>query len=142
MLHDWLRPGYDYLLEGKISSLWREIDASPIGPDLARYLTGAGELGFSQRVRTATGSQAPARLLIQTGHRLHQLTEAGLDEFADACRMRQHRTGKGWHHYKAALVNTHLVLSTSASCPNRPAAAAPGTSRSASTASLRRSPRR
>ncbi|MEV6340613.1 tyrosine-type recombinase/integrase [Nocardia vinacea] len=110
MLHGWLRPGYDYLLERKISSLWREIDPSPIGPDLARYLTVARELGFSQRVRTATGSQAPARLLIQTGRRLHQLTTGDLDEFADACRDRQHRTGKGWHHYKAALANTHLVL--------------------------------
>ncbi|GGL10340.1 hypothetical protein [Nocardia jinanensis] len=110
MLHDYLRPGYDYLLERKISSLWREIDASPIGGDLARFLSTARELGFSQRVRTATGSQAPARLLIQTGRRLHQLTVPDLDEFADACRDRRDRTGKGWHHYKAALVCTHLVL--------------------------------
>ncbi|MCC3316728.1 integrase [Nocardia sp. 852002-20019_SCH5090214] len=110
MLHNLLRPGYDYLLERKISSLWREIDASPIGGDLAEFLTTAHRLGFTQRVRTATGSQAPARLLIQTGRRLHQLTVADLDEFADACRMRQARTGKGWHHYKAALANTHLVL--------------------------------
>lgn len=110
MLHNLLRPGYDYLLERKISSLWREIDASPIGGDLAEFLTTAHRLGFTQRVRTATGSQAPARLLIQTGRRLHQLTVADLDEFADACRMRQARTGQGWHHYKAALANTHLVL--------------------------------
>lgn len=110
MLHDYLRLGYDYLLERKISSLWREIDASPIGGDLARFLSTARELGFSQRVRTATGSQAPARLLIQTGRRLDHLTVADLDEFADACRDRRDRTGKGWHHYKAALVCTHLVL--------------------------------
>ncbi|MEU4842347.1 tyrosine-type recombinase/integrase [Nocardia testacea] len=110
MLHGRLRPGYDYLLERKISSLWREIDASPIGGDLARFLSTARQLGFSQRVRTATGSQAPARLLIQTGRRLDQLTVADLGEFADACRDRRERTGKGWHHYKAALVNTHLVL--------------------------------
>ncbi|MCC3317924.1 tyrosine-type recombinase/integrase [Nocardia africana] len=110
MLHDLLRPGYDYLLERKVSSLWREIDASPIGGDLAEFLTTAHRLGFTQRVRTATGSQAPARLLIQTGRRLRQLTVADLDEFADACRMRRARTGKGWHHYKAALANTHLVL--------------------------------
>lgn len=110
MLHNLLRPGYDYLLERKISSLWREIDASPIGGDLAEFLTTTHRLGFTQRVRTATGSQAPARLLIQTGRRWHQLTVADLDEFADACRDRQARTGQGWHHYKAALANTHLVL--------------------------------
>ncbi|MFE3230124.1 tyrosine-type recombinase/integrase [Nocardia sp. NPDC059228] len=110
MLHGWLRPGYDYLLERKLASLWREIDASPIGPDLARFLAAAQQLGFTQRVRSATGSQAPARLLIQTGHCLDELTAADLEDFADACRMRQQRTGKGWHHYKAALANTHLVL--------------------------------
>ncbi|MEV6364871.1 hypothetical protein [Nocardia asteroides] len=110
MLHDLLQPGYDYLLERKIASLWREIDVSPIGPGLDEFLTTARGLGFSSRVRTATGSQAPARLLIQTGRRLRELTLADLDEFAAACRDRQARTGKGWHHYKAALANTHLVL--------------------------------
>jgi integrase len=48
--------------------------------------------------------------LIQTGKRLDGLTVADLDEFATACRARQQRTGKGWHHYKSALANTHLVL--------------------------------
>ncbi|MGW4126475.1 tyrosine-type recombinase/integrase, partial [Nocardia sp. NPDC004711] len=110
MLHGHLQPGYDYLLERKLASLWREIDASPIGPDLARFLSTARGLGFSERVRSATGSQAPARLLIQTGRRLDQLREIDLDEFAAACRDRQDRTGKGWHHYKAALATTHLVL--------------------------------
>jgi integrase len=110
MLYGYLQPGYDYLLERKISSLWREIDASPIGADLARFTAAATQLGFTERVRSATGSQAPARLLIQTGKRLDQLTTADLDEFAAACRARQHRTGAGWQHYKSALANTHLVL--------------------------------
>jgi hypothetical protein len=110
MLYGYLRPGYDYLLERKISSLWREIDASPIGTDLARFTSTATQLGFTERVRSATGSQAPARLLIQTGKRLDGLTVADLDEFATACRARQQRTGKGWHHYKSALANTHLLL--------------------------------
>lgn len=110
MLHGYLRPGYDYLLERKISSLWREIDASPIGTDLARFTAAATQLGFTERVRSATGSQAPARLLIQTGKRLDGLAVADLEEFATACRARQHRTGKGWQHYKSALSNTHLVL--------------------------------
>jgi integrase len=110
MLHGYLRPGYDYLLERKLSSLWREIDASPIGADLAQFTTAATRLGFTERVRSATGSQAPARLLIQTGKRLDQLTVADLDEFATACRERQRRSGQGWQHYKSALANTHLVL--------------------------------
>jgi integrase len=110
MLYGYLRPGYDYLLERKISSLWREIDAAPIGADLARFTTAATQLGFTERVRSATGSQAPARLLIQTGKRLDQLTTTDLEEFAAACRQRQHRTGAGWQHYKSALANTHLVL--------------------------------
>jgi hypothetical protein len=88
MLHGHLRPGYDYLLERKISSLWRELDASPIGEDLARFRAAAAELGFTERVRTANASQVPARLLIQTGRRLGQLTMPDLEEFAAACQER------------------------------------------------------
>ncbi|MGO9728327.1 MAG: tyrosine-type recombinase/integrase [Streptosporangiaceae bacterium] len=110
MLHGHLRPGYDYLLERKISSLWRELDASPIGEDLARFRAAAAELGFTERVRTANASQVPARLLIQTGRRLEQLTVADLDELAAACRERQQRTGDGWRHYKSGISCTQRVL--------------------------------
>jgi integrase len=110
MLHRGLRPGYDYLLERKLSSVWREIKDSPIGVDLARFLTAAAELGFTQRVRFATGSQAPARLLIRTGRRLNQLTVDDLAEFAAACCDRQARTGTDHKHYLAALSNTQRVL--------------------------------
>jgi|SRR5271165_97332 len=110
MLHGHLQPGYDYLLERKISSLWRELDASPIGADLARFRAAAAELGFSQRVTTANASQVPARLLIQTGRRLDKLTTADLDAFAAACRQRQQRTGDGWRHYSSGLSCTHRVL--------------------------------
>jgi hypothetical protein len=82
MLHGHLRPGYDYLLERKISSLWRELEGSSLAEDLARVLDAAAELGFGQRVRTANASQVPARLLIQTGRRLDSLTAADLEEFA------------------------------------------------------------
>ena len=95
MLHRVLRPGYDYLLERKLSSIWREIKDSPLRPDLDRFMAAAAELGFTERVRFATGSQVPARLLIQTGRRLDQLTIADLDEFAAACHDRHERTGKG-----------------------------------------------
>jgi integrase len=110
MLHGHLRPGYDYLLERKFSSLWRELGASPIGADLARFTAASGELGFRQPVEVKVASQVPARLLIQTGRRLDQLTMADLEEFAAACAERQQRSGKGWWHYKAALGNTQRIL--------------------------------
>lgn len=64
-----LRPGYDYLLERKLSPIWREIKGSPLSSDLEAFLTAAAELGFTERVRFATGSQVPARLLIKPGVR-------------------------------------------------------------------------
>jgi integrase len=110
MLHRVIQPGYDYLLERKLSSIWREISDSPLGPDLAAFMTAAADLGFTQRVRFATGSQVPARLLIQTGRRLDQLTLADLATFTQACQDRQERTGKGHHHYLAAVSNAQRVL--------------------------------
>src|SRR3954471_10634066 len=110
MLHRGLRPGYDYLLERKLSSIWREIKDSPIGVDLARFLTAAAELGFTPRVRFATGSQVPARLLIQTGRRLNQLTVDDLDAFTAACHDRHERTGTAHKHYLAAASNAQRVL--------------------------------
>src|ERR671912_91373 len=56
------------------------------------------------------GSQVPARLLIQTGRRLDQLTIADLDMFTAACHDRHERTGKGHQHYLAAVSNTQRVL--------------------------------
>ena len=110
MLHHRLRPGYDYLLERKLASIWRETPSSWIGAEVDRFLAAAEELGFSQRVRLGTGSQVPIRLLIQTGRGIEELTGEDLDEFVAACHQRQQRTGKGHHHYLAAASNTHRVL--------------------------------
>lgn len=110
MLHAGLAPGYDYLLERKLSTFWRELDGSPVKVSLDRFMAGAEELGFTERVRFATGSQVPARLLIQTGRPLEQITTADLAEFTAACHARHERTGKGHHHYLAAVSNTHRVL--------------------------------
>jgi len=110
MPHRALQPGYDCLLERKLSSIWREITDSPLRPDLDRFMTAAAELGFTERVRFATGSQVPVRLLIQTGRRLDRLTLADLAAFSAACRERQERTGKGHRHYLAAVSNTQRVL--------------------------------
>jgi integrase len=110
MIHGHLRPGYDYLLERKISSLWRELEGTTLGEDLARVLDAAAQLGFSERVATANASQVPARLLIQTGRRLGELTAADLDELAAAGREREQRTGQGWRHYRSGISFTHRVL--------------------------------
>lgn len=110
MLHRGLAPGYDYLLERKLSTFWREIKNSPLAGDLDAFMTAAAELGFTDRVRFATGSQVPARLLIQTGRRQDQLRLEDLEEFRAACRTRQERTGKGHHHYLSAVSNTQRVL--------------------------------
>jgi integrase len=110
MLHRALQPGYDYLLERKLSSIWREITDSPLGSDLARFMTAAADLGFTERVRLATGSQVPARLLIQTGRNLNRITQANLAEFRAACNEREERTGKTHKHYLAALANAQRVL--------------------------------
>lgn len=110
MLHQGLAPGYDYLLDRKLASIWREIKSSPYAASIERFMTAAAELGFTERVRFATGSQVPIRLLIQTGRPLEQLTIGDLDEFAAACREREARAGKGHHHYLAALSNAQRVL--------------------------------
>ena len=49
MLHGHLRPGYDYLLDRKLTVILREAAASPLGPDLKRFLAGAEALGYSVR---------------------------------------------------------------------------------------------
>lgn len=59
MLHQGLRPGYDYLLERKLSSIWREVQDSPLTADLDRFMTAATDLEFTERVRFAAGSQMP-----------------------------------------------------------------------------------
>jgi len=110
MLHQGLHPGYDYLLERKLSPLWREIHGSPLHAEITRFLDAAEGLGFSMRVRLGTGSQVPARLLIQTGRRIEELVQDDLDEFAKACRERTRRTGRSHRHYLSAISNTQTVL--------------------------------
>ncbi|MGH7745836.1 MAG: tyrosine-type recombinase/integrase, partial [Candidatus Dormibacteria bacterium] len=88
MLQTHLHPGYDYLVARKLPALWREMPHSPLAPDLARFTAAAAELGFSERHRSGAGSPVMARLLIQTGRRLDELTGEDLDELAGACAAR------------------------------------------------------
>lgn len=110
MLHQGLRPGYDYLLSRKLSPIWREMQTSPLRGQIDRFLDEAESLGFTARTRLATGSQVPARLLIQTGKPMNALTLDDLAEFAAACRDREHATGKSHRHYLSAISTAHMVL--------------------------------
>jgi integrase len=105
-----LRPGWDYLVARKLSSFWRDLDGSALQPDLDRFMAAARELGFTERVASAVASQIIARLLIQTGRDLGELTEQDLADLADACRARQASTGRGWRHYRSALHAARQVL--------------------------------
>src|SRR6476469_9444964 len=105
-----LRPGYDYLVARKLTGFRRYLNDSPLQPDLSRFDTAANELGFTEKVTTRTASQAVARLLIQTGARLDELTDTDLDDLTAACQARQERTGAGWRHYHGAIHATRQVL--------------------------------
>ena len=110
MLHRHLRPGYDYLLERKLPTLLREAPTSPLGGDLARFLSAAGELGYTKQVAAAMATQVAIRLLIQTGKGLDDLGDTDFDEFAAAIIDREHAHGKKLQHYRQSLYATRGVL--------------------------------
>jgi site-specific recombinase XerD len=110
MLHRHLRPGYDYLLERKLTVLLREAAASPLGPDLARFLAGAEALGYCPRPRTGMASQIALRMLIQSGQALAGLTGADFEEFGQAITERETRLGRDLKHYHGALYASRAVV--------------------------------
>lgn len=105
-----LRPGYDYLLRRKLPSFWREAAHGPMAADLGTFCQAAAELGFTERTRTAVGSQVVGRLLIQTRRPLAQLADADLEELLTACREREQAEGVGLRHYIRAVRTTRQVL--------------------------------
>jgi integrase len=110
MTRCWLAPGWDWLVSRKLSSFWREIPGSPLEADMARFLVTAESVGFSPIQSKRAASQSVGRLLIQTGRDLDGLELTDLEALAEACRTREEATGRGWHHYKSALVCAHTVL--------------------------------
>jgi hypothetical protein len=110
MLHGHLRPGYDYLLERKLPALLRELPASPLGPEVDRFLAAAHELGYATRPRVGMATQVTARLLIQTGRELLALTQADLEAFQAAISQREQRHDRAFKHYHTALYATRAVL--------------------------------
>ena len=104
-------PGYDYLLDRKLAAILREAAASPLGPDLKRFLAGApGTLGYSAGVSTGMASQIAIRMLIQTGRGLAELTDAHFAEFGQALAEREARLGRAFGHYHGALQASRAVI--------------------------------
>jgi integrase len=110
MLHGHLRPGYDYLIARKFISLWRELAASPLRDDMGRFVAATRELGFADTVARGAGSLVAARLLIQTGKPLAELTAEDLDEFEVALGERDERTHRPSVHYRRVLFTTRSTL--------------------------------
>lgn len=110
MCRGWLRPGWDWLVARKMSSFWREIVDTPMEADMVRFLEAAESVGFTPIQSKRAASQSVGRLLIQTGRPLAQLNIADLDALAAACRRREVTTGRGWHHYRGAIVCAQRVL--------------------------------
>ena len=103
MLHEGLRPGYDYLLSRKLSPIWRELQASPLQGQVEMFLDAAASLGFTERTRLATGSQVPVRLLIQTSRAMGAWAVDDLAQLRQACQEREQRTGRSHRHYLSAI---------------------------------------
>jgi site-specific recombinase XerD len=110
MLHGHLRPGYDYLLDRKLIVILREAAASPLGTDLARFLSGAEALGYSVRARTGMASQIAVRMLIQTGRGLTELADADFAELGNSITEREARLGRALDHYHGALYASRAVI--------------------------------
>jgi len=96
LLHDLLRPGYDYLAERKFASLVELACGTRMEPDLDGYQRAAGELGFSSLVCARSAERVIIRLLIQTGRPLHDLTVTDLHDAEAAFRSRGERRGGDW----------------------------------------------
>jgi site-specific recombinase XerD len=109
MLHRHLRPGYDYLLDRKLTAIVREAAASPLAADLDRFLAGAEALGYSGRARAGMTSQIAVRMLIQTGRGLGELTDADFTAFGEAISEREQRLGRDLGHYHGALYASRAV---------------------------------
>jgi len=110
MLTGFLRPGYDYLLERKLSAILREAHTSPLAADVTRFLSAATELGYSTQIAAGLASQVAVRMLIQTGRPLDQLDDADIAEFAAAITAREQALGRQLQHYRTSLYATRGVL--------------------------------
>ena len=110
LLHDLLRPGYDYLAERKFASLVELACGTRMEPDLDGYQHAADELGFSPLVCSRSAERVIIRLLIQTGRPLHDLTVTDLHDAEAAFRARGERRGGDWSNDRGFLNAAWTVL--------------------------------
>jgi integrase len=110
LLHGVLRPGYDYLVTRKFAALLELAADSRLAPDLAGFARAAAELGFSTHLRDRAAERVIARLLIQTGRPLGQLTVADLGELETAFRERAQARAGSWANDRGFLHAAWAVL--------------------------------
>jgi integrase len=110
LLHDLLRPGYDYLADRKFAGLAGLARGTRLEQDLDGFQRAAAELGFSPLVCSRSAERVIARLLIQTGRALHGLTVDDLREAEAAFRARGERRGRDWSNDRGFLHAAWTVL--------------------------------
>jgi integrase len=110
LLHDLLRPGYDYLVNRKFASLVELARGTRMEADLDGYQHAAGELGFSPHVCSRSAERVIMRLLIQTGRQLHDLAVGDLRDAEAAFRDRGERRGGDWSNDRVYLHASWALL--------------------------------
>ncbi len=110
MFHGHLHPGYDFLLERRLHAVLRDAAVSPLGADLARFLSAAEQLGYSVRARTGMASEVAVRMLIQSGRPLARLDANDFTLFEAAIGDREARNGRDYKHYRSALFAARAVI--------------------------------
>ena len=105
-----IHPGWEYLVNRKFSSIWRDVPGTLIGEDLDAFMAAARSCGYSDRVCSAIASQVIARVLFATGKRLTNLTHDDFDDLAAAGAARQAATRRTWKHYRASATAAKTVL--------------------------------
>jgi integrase len=110
LLHDLLRPGFDYLAERKFAGLIDLACGTRMKPDLDGYQHAAAELGFSPHVCSRSAERVVIRLLIQTGRPLHDLTVADLRDAEAAFQARGERRNGDWSNDRGFLNAAWTVL--------------------------------
>ena len=110
LLHDLLRPGYDYLAERKFASFVELARGTRMEPDLGGYQHAAAELGFSPLVCSRSAERVIIRLLIQTGRQIHDLTVTDLHEAEESFRARAERRNGDWSNDRGFLNAAWTVL--------------------------------
>ena len=110
MLHGHLRPGYDYLLERKLSSVLTEGKLSPMADELKHFLQAAQVLGYSERVSTGMATEVAVRLLIETSKSLVELTDDDRAALDSAIEDREHRHQRRYQHYRTACYASWTVI--------------------------------